>query len=163
MNLSHIIHEWSFGDYYPSIAQPLDMSVEIARTPFTIMQYFLLVVPTTYISSSGKQLETNQYSVTDYKREVDHGKGVPGAWPSARACCATSLMPACFSARHLLQVRPRADPPDAAGADDLVLSLSDPARRRHWRRLDVHRLRPPHDRPARTRGPEAEEGEGPRA
>jgi hypothetical protein len=83
MNLSHIIHEWSFGDYYPSIAQPLDMSVEIARTPFTIMQYFLLVVPTTYISSSGKQLETNQYSVTDYKREVDHGKGVPGAWPSA--------------------------------------------------------------------------------
>jgi len=30
MNLSHIIHEWSFGPYYPKIAQPLDMSMEIS-------------------------------------------------------------------------------------------------------------------------------------
>jgi hypothetical protein len=28
MNLTHVIHEFSFGDYFPSISQPLDMSYE---------------------------------------------------------------------------------------------------------------------------------------
>jgi hypothetical protein len=26
MNLSHIIHEFSFGPFFPAIAQPLDMT-----------------------------------------------------------------------------------------------------------------------------------------
>lgn len=30
MNLSHIIHEFSFGPYFPAIAQPLDMTYTIA-------------------------------------------------------------------------------------------------------------------------------------
>lgn len=30
MNLSHIVHEFSFGPYFPAIAQPLDMSYKIA-------------------------------------------------------------------------------------------------------------------------------------
>ncbi|KAL7409691.1 endoplasmic reticulum vesicle transporter-domain-containing protein [Mrakia frigida] len=78
MNLSHIIHEWSFGPYYPKIAQPLDMSMEISDKSFSIFQYFLTVVPTTYIDASRRRLETNQYSVTDYVRHVEHGQGVPG-------------------------------------------------------------------------------------
>ena len=28
MNLSHIVHEFSFGPYFPAIAQPLDMTYE---------------------------------------------------------------------------------------------------------------------------------------
>lgn len=30
MNLSHVIHEFSFGPFFPRIVQPLDNSVEIA-------------------------------------------------------------------------------------------------------------------------------------
>lgn len=32
MNLSHIIHEFSFGPYFPAIAQPLDMTYTIATS-----------------------------------------------------------------------------------------------------------------------------------
>jgi hypothetical protein len=31
MNLSHVIHEFSFGPYFPEIAQPLDSSVEVSN------------------------------------------------------------------------------------------------------------------------------------
>lgn len=31
MNLSHIIHEFSFGPYFPAIAQPLDMTYTITE------------------------------------------------------------------------------------------------------------------------------------
>jgi hypothetical protein len=78
MNLSHVITEFSFGPYFPDIAQPLDYSFEIAREPFIAYQYFLHVVPTTYIAPRSKPLQTNQYSVTHYTRKLsDHG-GTPG-------------------------------------------------------------------------------------
>jgi len=49
-----------------------------ADLPFFFKQYFLSVVPTTYIDRSGRTLYTNQYSVTDMSRETEHGRGVPG-------------------------------------------------------------------------------------
>ena len=96
MNLSHIIHEFSFGPFFPRISQPLDNSVEIATssqsillmpwnftdsikyTGFHIFQYFISVVSTKYIDAGRRQLDTNQYSVTDMSRETEHGRGVPG-------------------------------------------------------------------------------------
>lgn len=110
MNLSHIVHEFSFGPFFPAIAQPLDQSYEITEQrkliffspspfplphpieqiclthtwyilytlAFTIFQYFLRVVPTTYIDASRRKLITSQYAVTDYSRSFEHGKGVPG-------------------------------------------------------------------------------------
>ncbi|KIR59695.1 endoplasmic reticulum-Golgi intermediate compartment protein 2 [Cryptococcus bacillisporus CA1873] len=78
MNLSHVVHEFSFGPFFPAIAQPLDQSYEITQQPFTIFQYFLRVVPTTYIDASRRKLITSQYAVTDYSRSFEHGKGVPG-------------------------------------------------------------------------------------
>lgn len=48
---------------------------------FSIFQYFLTVVPTRYINASGRKVDTNQYSVTDYVRVIEHGKGVPGSFP----------------------------------------------------------------------------------
>lgn len=98
MNLSHVVHEFSFGPFFPAIAQPLDQSYEItqqrtsifppahnlklkntfALIAFTIFQYFLRVVPTTYIDASRRKLITSQYAVTDYSRSFEHGKGVPG-------------------------------------------------------------------------------------
>ncbi|WVR06893.1 hypothetical protein IAU60_003929 [Kwoniella sp. DSM 27419] len=78
MNLSHVVHEFSFGPFFPAISQPLDKSFESAKDPFTIFQYFLRVVPTTYIDASRHKLVTSQYAVTDYSRSFEHGKGVPG-------------------------------------------------------------------------------------
>lgn len=31
MNLSHVVHEFSFGPFFPAIAQPLDQSYEITE------------------------------------------------------------------------------------------------------------------------------------
>ena len=45
---------------------------------FIAFQYFLHVVPTTYIAPRTSPLRTSQYSVTHYTREVVHDKGTPG-------------------------------------------------------------------------------------
>jgi len=78
MNLSHVIHEFSFGPYFPAISQPLDNSVETTQAHFHIFQYFLSVVSTTYIDAKQRLLDTHQYSVTDMSRVTEHGRGVPG-------------------------------------------------------------------------------------
>lgn len=78
MNLSHVIHEFSFGPYFPQISQPLDASVETSNEHFAVFQYFVSIVPTTFIDAWGRRLNTNQYSVNDYTRTVEHGMGVPG-------------------------------------------------------------------------------------
>ncbi|KAG6812261.1 hypothetical protein H0H92_003717 [Tricholoma furcatifolium] len=78
VNLSHIIKEFSFGPYFPDIVQPLDYSFEVTHDPFVAYQYFLHVVPTTYIAPRSEPLETNQYSVTHYSRVLEHNRGTPG-------------------------------------------------------------------------------------
>lgn len=78
MNLSHIITEFSFGPHFPDIVQPLDNSFEATDKNFIAFQYFLHVVPTTYIAPRTKPLRTSQYSVTHYTREVQHDRGTPG-------------------------------------------------------------------------------------
>ncbi|KAI0926321.1 hypothetical protein AcV5_008816 [Taiwanofungus camphoratus] len=78
MNLSHVITEFSFGPYFPDITQPLDNSFEITHDPFVAYQYFLHVVPTTYIAPRSSPLHTHQYSVTHYTRKLDSHRGTPG-------------------------------------------------------------------------------------
>ncbi|KAF9525798.1 DUF1692-domain-containing protein [Crepidotus variabilis] len=78
MNLSHIITEFSFGPFFPEIVQPLDNSYETTDKHFVAYQYFLHVVPTTYIAPRTAPLDTAQYSVTHYTRELSHDEGVPG-------------------------------------------------------------------------------------
>ncbi|EIN03948.1 DUF1692-domain-containing protein [Punctularia strigosozonata HHB-11173 SS5] len=78
MNLSHVITEFSFGPYFPDITQPLDDSFEITTDPFIAYQYFLHVVPTTYVAPRSSPLKTAQYSVTHYTRVLEHGRGTPG-------------------------------------------------------------------------------------
>ncbi|KAF5345657.1 hypothetical protein D9757_014210 [Collybiopsis confluens] len=78
MNLSHVISEFSFGPYFPDIVQPLDYSFEVTQEPFVAYQYFLHVVPTTYIAPRSSPLHTHQYSVTHYTRVMQHGEGTPG-------------------------------------------------------------------------------------
>jgi len=78
MNLSHVITEFSFGKHFPEITEPLDNSFEVTHDDFIAYQYYLRVVPTTYIAPRSEPLHTNQYSVTHYERKVSHSKGVPG-------------------------------------------------------------------------------------
>ncbi|KAG9314817.1 DUF1692-domain-containing protein [Chiua virens] len=78
MNLSHVITEFSFGPYFPDIAQPLDYSFEVAKDHFMAYQYYLHVVPTTYIAPRSKPLQTNQYSVTHYIRKLEDHQATPG-------------------------------------------------------------------------------------
>lgn len=78
MNLSHVITEFSFGPYFPDITQPLDNSLEITHDPFVAYQYFLHIVPTTYVAPRSAPLHTNQYSVTHYTRVLNQHSGTPG-------------------------------------------------------------------------------------
>ncbi len=94
MNLSHVITEFSFGPYFPDITQPLDNSFELTSerrsfarnlavvgspaAAFVAYQYYLHVVPTTYIAPRTKPLSTSQSSVTHYPRVQDHHSEHPG-------------------------------------------------------------------------------------
>ncbi|KAH8118186.1 DUF1692-domain-containing protein [Phellopilus nigrolimitatus] len=78
MNLSHVITDFSFGPYFPDMTQPLKNTLEVTHHPFIAYQYFLSVVPTTYIAPNAKAVHTNQYSVTHYTRVLEHEQGTPG-------------------------------------------------------------------------------------
>ncbi|KAH8979567.1 DUF1692-domain-containing protein [Lactarius akahatsu] len=58
--------------------QPLDNSFEITHDEFVAYQYYLRVVPTTYVAPRTAPLHTNQYSVTHYERKLSPHSGVPG-------------------------------------------------------------------------------------
>ncbi|ROT35521.1 DUF1692-domain-containing protein [Sodiomyces alkalinus F11] len=77
-NFSHVINEFSFGAFYPSLVNPLDQTVNTAKTGFHKFQYYLSVVPTMYsISRTSRTLYTNQFAVTEQSKEVNH-QSVPG-------------------------------------------------------------------------------------
>ncbi|KAG1376132.1 hypothetical protein G6F61_007862 [Rhizopus arrhizus] len=78
LNFTHRIDELSFGEFYPNLINPLDNSMEIAETHFEMFQYYLSVVPTTYIDRKGHVLLTNQYAVTDTHRAFYEGQTAPG-------------------------------------------------------------------------------------
>ncbi|KAK3816370.1 MAG: endoplasmic reticulum vesicle transporter-domain-containing protein [Benniella sp.] len=78
MNMTHKIDEFSFGELYPTIVNPLDGSFEISEAAFEAFQYFLVVVPTIYVDRSKNKLMTNQYSVSEYRKTFEEDMGVPG-------------------------------------------------------------------------------------
>jgi hypothetical protein len=96
VNLSHVITEFSFGPHFPDITQPLDNSFEVTHdrtflaisiicsfvlmllSAFIAYQYFLHIVPSTYVAPRSRPVVTNQYSVTHYTRVFEHNQGTPG-------------------------------------------------------------------------------------
>ncbi|SAM02357.1 hypothetical protein [Absidia glauca] len=81
MNFTHRIDEFSFGEFYPSLVNPLDNSVEITESHFEAFQYLISVVPTTYFDVNSNVLLTNQYAVTDSRKaftEQEAPRAVPG-------------------------------------------------------------------------------------
>jgi endoplasmic reticulum-Golgi intermediate compartment protein 2 len=81
-NFSHVVSELSFGQFYPSLVNPLDSTVNGATAHFHKFQYFLSVVPTVYSvgrasSSHARAIFTNQYAVTEQSSEINE-RNIPG-------------------------------------------------------------------------------------
>uniref|UniRef100_A0A7N0R8Y5 Endoplasmic reticulum-Golgi intermediate compartment protein 3 n=1 Tax=Kalanchoe fedtschenkoi TaxID=63787 RepID=A0A7N0R8Y5_KALFE len=66
VNVSHIIHDLSFGPKYPGIHNPLDGTERILHGASGTFKYYIKIVPTEYRYISKDVLPTNQYSVTEY-------------------------------------------------------------------------------------------------
>ncbi|KUJ18331.1 DUF1692-domain-containing protein [Mollisia scopiformis] len=80
-NFSHILSELSFGQFYPSLLNPLDRTISTTPNHFHKFQYFLSVVPTVYSVDSttygSRTVFTNQYAVTEQSHIVGE-RAVPG-------------------------------------------------------------------------------------
>ncbi|KAI8021059.1 Endoplasmic reticulum-Golgi intermediate compartment protein 3 [Camellia lanceoleosa] len=66
VNVSHIIHDLSFGPKYPGIHNPLDETSRILRGSCGTFKYYIKIVPIEYRYLSKEVLPTNQFSVTEY-------------------------------------------------------------------------------------------------
>ncbi|KAL9252056.1 Endoplasmic reticulum-Golgi intermediate compartment protein 3-like protein [Drosera capensis] len=79
VNVSHMIHDLSFGPKYPGIHNPLDETVRILHQASGTFKYYIKIVPTEYRYVLKEVLLTNQFSVTEYfspMHEFDR------AWPA---------------------------------------------------------------------------------
>lgn len=78
LNFSHVISEFSFGDFYPYLQNPLDFTAKTTEKHVSRFQYFLLAVPTVY-KRLGVDIETYQYAITEQDKSFDHPyEGMPG-------------------------------------------------------------------------------------
>ncbi|XP_047338008.1 endoplasmic reticulum-Golgi intermediate compartment protein 3-like [Impatiens glandulifera] len=66
VNVSHVIHDLSFGPKYPGLHNPLDGTDRILRGTSGTFKYYIKIVPTEYRYLSKEVLPTNQFSVTEY-------------------------------------------------------------------------------------------------
>ncbi|XP_076891038.1 uncharacterized protein LOC143542306 [Bidens hawaiensis] len=66
VNVSHTIHDLSFGPKYPGLHNPLDGTDRILHTASGTFKYYIKIVPTEYKYLSKEVLPTNQFSVTEY-------------------------------------------------------------------------------------------------
>ncbi|XP_074557529.1 uncharacterized protein LOC141813460 [Curcuma longa] len=79
VNVSHVIHDLSFGPKYPGIHNPLDGTTRILDDKSGTFKYYIKIVPTEYRYLSKEVLPTNQFSVTEYfvpMRDFDR------SWPA---------------------------------------------------------------------------------
>ncbi|CAL8138791.1 unnamed protein product [Prunus armeniaca] len=79
VNVSHIIHDLSFGPKYPGIHNPLDGTERILHDTSGTFKYYIKVVPTEYRYISKEVLPTNQFSVTEYFSPM---KQFDRTWPA---------------------------------------------------------------------------------
>eukprot|EP01087_Luapelamoeba_hula_P025274 TRINITY_DN9957_c0_g1_i3.p1 TRINITY_DN9957_c0_g1~~TRINITY_DN9957_c0_g1_i3.p1 ORF type:complete len:337 (+),score=42.87 TRINITY_DN9957_c0_g1_i3:30-1013(+) len=72
-DVSHRVNHFAFGTNWPGRVSPLD-GVIVRKNAMTQVNYMIKVVPTIFEKSSGEQLNTHQFSVTENVKE-----SVPGA------------------------------------------------------------------------------------
>lgn len=84
LNFSHVIKEFSYGDFYPFINNPLDFTGRTTEEKLQAFKYYSKVVPTMY-ERLGIEIDTNQYSLSEQHRvyKTDprgRPQGVPGIY-----------------------------------------------------------------------------------
>ncbi|XP_024032147.1 endoplasmic reticulum-Golgi intermediate compartment protein 3 isoform X2 [Morus notabilis] len=79
VNVSHIIHDLSFGPKYPGIHNPLDGTERILHDTSGVFKYYIKIVPTEYRYIWKEVLPTNQFSVTEYFSPM---KDFDRSWPA---------------------------------------------------------------------------------
>ncbi|XP_014679210.1 PREDICTED: endoplasmic reticulum-Golgi intermediate compartment protein 3-like [Priapulus caudatus] len=77
-NMTHSIKHFSFGQDYPGLQNPLDHLEVVAHKDQMMFQYFVKIVPTTYLNLDEKVLYTNQYSITTNSKVVSATSGDQG-------------------------------------------------------------------------------------
>lgn len=87
LDFSHTVNKLSFGQDYPGMKNPLDR-ISVKQDPESLnagsgmFQYFLKVVPTTYIGVDNATISSNQFSVTENFRDAGPvaGRMLPGVF-----------------------------------------------------------------------------------
>ncbi|KAL3233539.1 ER-derived vesicles protein ERV41 [Nakaseomyces bracarensis] len=70
VNFAHAINEFSFGDFYPYINNPLDKTARFNKEdPLSAYVYHVSAIPMKY-KKMGVEIDTFQYSVNDYRHSV---------------------------------------------------------------------------------------------
>lgn len=77
VNFSHRIDRFGFGISTPGNIDPLEGTYIIAKNRNHLFQYYLQIVPTSLELRTGF-MSTNQYSVTERNRTIDHTAGSHG-------------------------------------------------------------------------------------
>ena len=76
-NFSHRIDHLSFGPPVPGALNPLDGTLKITKDRHHLFQYYMQVVPTK-LSTYSLRVSTNQYSVNERNRTINHVQGSHG-------------------------------------------------------------------------------------
>ncbi|CAL9104674.1 unnamed protein product [Musa textilis] len=79
VNVSHVIHDLSFGPKYPGIHNPLDGTTRILHDTSGTFKYYIKIVPTEYRDLSHRVMPTNQFSVTEYFVPI---RAIDRSWPA---------------------------------------------------------------------------------
>ena len=77
LNFSHRIDLLSFGEPNPGIVNPLDGELQTTENNHQMYQYYIKIVPTS-IHTLSRQTKTNQFSVTQRIRAINHASGSHG-------------------------------------------------------------------------------------
>lgn len=77
-NYSHRIDALSFGPWAAGYINPLDGDLVTTDKKLQMYQYYIKIVPTSIKSLNGQVTKTNQYSVTQRIREINHEAGSHG-------------------------------------------------------------------------------------
>merc|ERR1711924_591601 len=73
LNFHHEIHKMAFGPDFPGLVHVLDGRRKNQHQPPLTehFQYDLHVIPTTYVDEAGEEINSHQYSVTEYVKNID--------------------------------------------------------------------------------------------
>lgn len=77
LNFSHVIAEFSYGEFFPFMNNPLDFTGRITTENLQSYKYYTKIVPTLY-QKLGLEVDTHQYSLTEQHTAFREEEGIPG-------------------------------------------------------------------------------------